>query len=141
VTALCLTACVLLVSLWVRSYWKWDTFEYSYGFSGHTIAASVQGVLRLGTQGTYHPVEPKLWREPVENWQEATGGPPLKFEAKFASPYWFLAFPHWVPILFTGMVAVLPWIRWSNRFSLRALLIATTLVAVGLGLIAVWLRV
>src|SRR3977135_2369552 len=32
-------------------------------------------------------------------------------------------------------VAALPWIRWSKRFSLRTALIATTLVAVGLGLI------
>jgi hypothetical protein len=31
--------------------------------------------------------------------------------------------------------AVAPWIRWSKRFTLRTLLIATTLVAVGLGLI------
>jgi hypothetical protein len=135
VTALCLTACVLLIALWVRSYWWADTFEYSYGMGRHAIAASVQGVLRLGTQGTYHPVEPKLWREPVEKWQERTGAPPLKFEAGFASPYWFLAFPHWVPILFTGMVAILSWIRWSSRFSLRTLLIATTLVAVGLAVV------
>ena len=34
--------------------------------------------------------------------------------------------------------ATTPWISWSKRFTLRTLLIATTLVAVGLGLI-VWL--
>ena len=32
-------------------------------------------------------------------------------------------------------LAAAPWIRWSRRFSLRTLLIATTLVAVVLGLI------
>jgi hypothetical protein len=34
-------------------------------------------------------------------------------------------------------IGVAPWIRWSNRFTLRTLLIATTLVALVLGLI-VW---
>jgi hypothetical protein len=49
-------------------------------------------------------------------------------------------FPHWFPIAVFSTLAIVPWLqslRW--RFSLRALLIATTLVAVGLGLI-VWLR-
>ena len=47
-----------------------------------------------------------------------------------------------VPISFIALVvgtcAAIPWIGWSNRFSLRTLLIATTLVAVVLGAI-VWL--
>ena len=45
-------------------------------------------------------------------------------------PDWFL-----VPLLI--LFAAAPWMGWSNRFSLRTLLIATTLVAVVLGLI-VW---
>jgi hypothetical protein len=40
----------------------------------------------------------------------------------------------------TAAVPWLPWIRRSIRFSLRTLLIATTLVAVGLGLIVAMLR-
>ncbi len=46
--------------------------------------------------------------------------------------------PAWSPVPVIALIAALPWIRWSSRFSLRTLLIATTLVAVGLGLI-VWL--
>jgi hypothetical protein len=41
--------------------------------------------------------------------------------------------------LVSATPAALPWTRWSRRFTLRTLLIATTLVAVVLGLI-VWLR-
>ena len=41
-------------------------------------------------------------------------------------------FPHWALVLFFAVIAILPWFRW--RFSLRTLLIATTLVAVVLGL-------
>ena len=46
---------------------------------------------------------------------------------------------HWLAVLFFATLGIVssPWIKW--RFSLRTLLIATTLVAVVLGLI-VWLR-
>ena len=51
------------------------------------------------------------------------------------APHWFL-----VSTLFT--LAAIPWLpaaKWLKRFSLRTLLIATTLVAVGLGVV-VWMR-
>jgi hypothetical protein len=44
--------------------------------------------------------------------------------------------PFWTMTLPVGIAALLPWL--PRRFSLRTLLIATTLVAVGLGVIA-WL--
>jgi len=43
-----------------------------------------------------------------------------------------LAIPIWLPILLLASLAVVPWMRW--QFSLRTLLVATTLVAVVLGL-------
>jgi hypothetical protein len=46
----------------------------------------------------------------------------------FVIPFWFLT-------TLTVSVAVAPWIHWSNRFSLSTLLIATTLIAVGLGVL------
>jgi hypothetical protein len=45
--------------------------------------------------------------------------------------------PHWFPTMAIAILAAIPWLRWSKRFSLRALLIATTLVALVLGLV-VW---
>src|SRR2546423_33436 len=48
--------------------------------------------------------------------------------------------PHWFPVLLLATFAVAPWYRRiPHQFSLRTLLIATTLVAVVLGLL-VWLR-
>ena len=44
-------------------------------------------------------------------------------------------FPYWLPIMLTGVFATIPWLR--LRFSLRTLLIVTTLVALALGLV-VW---
>jgi hypothetical protein len=47
-----------------------------------------------------------------------------------ATPYWF-----WV--LLTTTLAGIPWLlTWESRFSLRRLLIATTLIAVVLGTVA-----
>jgi len=44
--------------------------------------------------------------------------------------------PLWLPSLGAAIMAILPWIRyWNWQFSLRTLLIVTTLVAVGLGLL------
>lgn len=45
--------------------------------------------------------------------------------------------PYWSLVLITPLLAIAPWLRW--RFSLRTLLIAMTLLAVMLGLVA-WLR-
>jgi hypothetical protein len=45
--------------------------------------------------------------------------------------------PFWAAILVTALLPVGSWIKWNWQFSLRTLLIATTLIAVVLGLI-VW---
>jgi hypothetical protein len=59
----------------------------------------------------------------------------LIVEFEGAMPY--LSLPHSLYALVFVTIAAVPWIRWSKRFRLRTLLIATTLVAVVLGLI-VW---
>jgi hypothetical protein len=41
----------------------------------------------------------------------------------------------WMPVMFAATLGVAPWLRWSNSFYLRTLLIGITLVAVALGLI------
>jgi len=44
--------------------------------------------------------------------------------------------PDWFTVLAVAGLAGVPWIRWSKRFTLRTLLIATTVIAAALGLIA-----
>jgi hypothetical protein len=46
--------------------------------------------------------------------------------------------PHWLPVLLAGLLAAVLGIRRPFQFSLRTLLIATTIFAVWLGLIG-WL--
>ena len=52
-----------------------------------------------------------------------------------AGPYRELTSPHWFSVAVFGILGTLPWLPWSPRFTLRTLLIATTLVAVVLGAI------
>jgi hypothetical protein len=47
--------------------------------------------------------------------------------------------PLWLPVAIAAGFTAFPWIRHASHFSLRTLLIATTFIAVGLGVI-VWLR-
>jgi hypothetical protein len=140
-------AAVLLIALWVRSY-RWED----------VITAPGDGSRRFGSAEGWITIR---WTEP--RWKEMRRPPNLNFkkwqvvslsveerEQKLARthvksrPPQFgfvdagaVQFPYWLATMVcVGMSAAL-WIRW--RFSLRTLLIATTLVAVVLGLI-VWLR-
>jgi hypothetical protein len=128
----CTIACVLLIALLVRSYSYIDSTKVL----GHEITTS-RGQLFLGEPFLHTPstfddvdVQPTLRRYyPIEI---------LTTTADYAIRYgegWAVSF--WLLVGVTVSFAAAPWIHW--RFSLRALLIATTLLAVVLGLI-VWLR-
>jgi hypothetical protein len=137
VTALSLTACVLMIALWVRSYWWHDIAHCPltstprmlcvYSLRGRiTIAAVVWQKDDPGPTGWGWEPEFVPRFVPLD-------APPL-FEYHILANGIDARFPHWLPIpaLATlSVAATLPWLRW--RFSLRTLLIATTLVAAGLG--------
>jgi hypothetical protein len=134
VTALCVTACVLLVALWVRSYWRLDILEKRTGFVAVQIS-SVIGRIAIGhldprtTIGkSYLSVE----AGDAADWRKGGVLGFAYYDDSFVTA--FIA-PHWLPALLSAALAVIPWISRSWRFSLRTLLIATTLVAVGLGVI------
>jgi hypothetical protein len=143
VTALSLTACVLLVALWVRSYWRNDAFT-----GGHFLYIGA----RAGKVGMlqWRPGDARRWRRIASTPISADDAhSSLLFASPIESPprkllgfRWIIhqnqreiEAPIWVPVLFAAILAVAPWVRWSSRFSLRTLLIATTLIAVGLGMV------
>ena len=172
VTALCLTACVLLIALWVRSYWWADRLHWSFDGKEAFAVASKQGrFLLLG----YETVdEPNEWKSgwyshstsdeqsfPLDDFKNNSRlgfdvlRKPMYFVPELTIPVpgkpgWATSYnpgfkhlqgsavmiPYWFLILVGGALTVSPWIRWSKRFGLRTLLIATTLVAVGLGVVA-----
>jgi hypothetical protein len=130
-------ACVLLIVLWVRSYWWADTLAYFHDCRTYGITAE---------QGNFLPyaTEPGGCREDMFRWVSTSGlidhpanSQPKAFHfSKDFDGSVLLCIPMWFTVAPLAVFAMAPWLRKS--FSLRTLLIATTLVAVVLGLI-VWL--
>lgn len=124
----CGIACVLLIVLWVRSYWQYD---YLYLGRGRALM-SMRGDVHTCSMGGQIP----LPRWSVSTTPLVLTGPhTYSFLGIGYSPgAWPPAtIPDWLPTLLFVSLAALPWLRW--RFRLRTLLIATTLVALMLGLI------
>jgi hypothetical protein len=120
---------VLLIVLWVRSYWWSDTFEAPY-FCFDSIGGQCSVEFKNTPRTSW-----SRRATPIGIWIDA---PSLSDFSIVVRRSVYMAAPHWFFILLSTTLASLPWIRWSNRFSLRTLLIATTLIALVLGLI-VWL--
>jgi hypothetical protein len=143
VTALSLTACVLLIALWVRSY---NTRDHVIGRIAETrflSFVSLEGVLNMLTSNL-----PDSPRSPYrERWQLGSTNLDAWDKTEFvevgvfgfylaalpSNKSFIVCAPHWFLILLSAALAAAPWVPWSKRFSLRTLLIATTLVAIGLG--------
>jgi hypothetical protein len=85
------------------------------------------------TLGWAHITDTKDVNNPWSDWQNAIGFGVIRTPNGKG-----LILPHWLPVLVATAFGALPWLTW--RFSLRTLLIATTLVAVALGLVAVAIR-
>ena len=130
-SATCLIACVLLIVLWVRSYWWWDDFTLNNGVE--SLGSKGGTVYLFQSEIPIHP-------SPSYGWWIHSSGEITKPQNAL---HWQTPFrgvmgvsfplPYWLPTVTFVMLAAVPWLRW--RFSLRTLLIATTLVAVVLGLI------
>ena len=145
---------VALIALWVRSYW-WRDGLHGPLPSDHTFNLSTAfGRVRFATfDGAY---ENAFTGVNVTGWGVSSrriDGPPSlelvntplsNFGLGFAGSwdrYGVVAIlPIWFPIMLASIVAVAPWPRLSWRFSLRTLLIATTLFAVALGLVCYTVR-
>jgi hypothetical protein len=133
VTAVSLTVCVLLVALWVRSYWKLDVVPVWNGIAVVSVAGAV------GIESNQNHVE-RLTHSTADFIAEVKSEWPSRlwgtFRASISPPYKYFVIPYWFATLLTAALAVLSsGIYYRRRFSLRTLLIATTLVAVGLGMV------
>ena len=110
-------AAVLLVVLWVRSYLVYDSFVGRYPNGLFFFVYSAKGVYTFSTY-------PLLGASVNDNWWFLVRRAPN--DMAIGGPFSFT-------IVVACAVSIAPWIRY--RFSLRTLLIATTLVAVVLGII------
>jgi hypothetical protein len=139
-SAACLIACVLLIVLWVRSYQWVEAIRLTAAPNGGAIQClSIPGRFAIGQLNAAKPwsffrMSAAEWRDviarthttiPSETWGGILRNPAVD---QVFVPYWML-------VLLSVAIASAPWLRW--RFTIRTLLIATTLVAGMLGLI-VW---
>jgi hypothetical protein len=135
----CGIACLLLIALWVRSYWWCDIWQQT--ISGRQLEViAVEGRLKITKP------EPPYWVSglpPIRSYR--TGRPEAEtltqHVRRFANARGFgieqgeskaILVPYWFLLIIGGTCSAVPWIR---RFSLRSLLVATSLVAVVLGAI------
>lgn len=133
--------CVLVIVLWVRSYWHRDIFtgersvigsyggEFIIGELETATLPSERGWLHLDGSPDSAAIRNNYLETRVLGRNLLAGNHCVQ---TFSGPYWF-------GMLSTGLIAVyaaFPWLReFGWRFSLRMLLLATTAVALLLGLI------
>jgi hypothetical protein len=136
-SAACLIACLLLLALWVRSYWWWDWYNSGTVARQNATIGSSQGwlgiLIRIGIPSDFPHRPYSLDAIPVGELPVVNGHSELRaFHYPWGRWEYSITIPHWFLVFSTAIFASTPWIPW--RFSLRTLLIATTLIALVLGL-------
>jgi len=136
---------VLLITMWIRSYWWCDFVRgplYQLRQGGIT-SASGRLMVHHGSKGSLRPPQQVWLLKTISNaeklWRESVVKQKVVPEYFIVSYHYFVS-PYWIVCVFVVAFTVLPWSRSIvnvRQFSLRTLLIVTTLVAVVLGLI-VW---
>lgn len=154
--ALCLIVCTFLIAFWVRSYRQVDNLMVRVsdtrvlGFSSGLGQLTVEfRSVNWQHTGKWHfitqPAAPirAFWANAATPSASASPAyslnvgkivrPTLKFGRYPDTSILFMR--HWIPVLATGVLAAVLGIRRPYRFSLRTLLIATTVIALVLGLV------
>jgi hypothetical protein len=133
----CAIACVLLIVLWARSYkvndfvFKHDSTKFVTTFESNNGQLSFYRIQDPSSR----PPKPHGWRYSSEEPQKKQN----LFLWMFTPTTTAIRLPCWVPCFLLSIFAAAPWYRQiPHRFTLHTLLIATTLVAVVLGLIIAW---
>jgi hypothetical protein len=150
-SVVCGITCALLIVLWVRSYAVIDNFVYRLDIRGVAFG-SYGGDLHFGTLPSWRglPWDVEDGRLRIRHWRiyERTTNPMEQVRQGYMTPLGFgmidnssefaVFVPYWFLCGISGVCAAVLWPMKSRQYRLRTLLIATTLVAVVLGL-ASWL--
>jgi hypothetical protein len=131
----CSVLCLLLIALWMRSYWRLEILEKRTGLQAVQVS-SVKGRIAIGhldPRATIGRCYLNVVAGNSADWRKKGGV--LGFAYYHDGWITALIAPHWLPAVLSAALAVIPWISRSWRFSLRTLLIGMTVVAVALSLI------
>jgi hypothetical protein len=143
----CLVLCVALMGMWVRSYFWLDDFKFKpFGASSIGVASSSDRIAIGTMSAALNPNEGLInfTHTPISDWRSDLA----KIDQRFSTIAGFglvhdnnvfvFMVPYWFAVLIAGALSIAYWPRVKYRFSLRTLFIATTFLAVVLGMIA-WL--
>jgi hypothetical protein len=158
VTASSLTVCGLLIALWVRSYYvphKFIRLNKSQSVAFGILSdrgGIVIGRFDLGADTQLMLLRQQLMelqfmlsqpgrvpigrhRDSVTRQAATVQQSVTQYQGKMVTQMMSQrqAVPYWLPLLLAATITATPWIKW--RFSLRTLLIVTTLVAVTLAIV------
>lgn len=131
--------CMSLIALWVRSYYYLDDLSEPISRARGIQLTSVEGQVRVSIN-KLNPAVAIRWSDwDLFSVESKSGYAQSEVESTkwgfvfAAMDYWAIWAPHWFLVLISASAACLPWI--PRRFSLRTMLLATTLAAVVLGLV------
>jgi hypothetical protein len=142
-SVVCLALCVALLVMWARSYWWEDDFMSLYTSSCEVVGASLVGRLAVGAiSGGAEP--PAFRHTPVTDYSSELADLDRSWAtfAGFGIPkagtfgLHVVMFPYWCAIAVAAACGFATRPHATYRFTLRHLFIATTFLAVVLGMIA-----
>jgi hypothetical protein len=122
--------CVLLIVMWVRSNWRLDSLDA--GSPGKEMFVIVS--TRSGIGFAFTPDYTALWKANQRRFESNSINdslglfPPAKFSYDSSDIQTVIGVPYWFLAIALMTLAAAPW--FLRNFSLRTLLIATTLIAV-----------
>jgi hypothetical protein len=156
---LCIVACVASMAMWVRSYRSKD--EWRGNVVGDRKASIASSAGRISLNEAVRDDAPSSWRQewefengsPQSRWKSPDdplqprqsrpmANPVRKVPTHFGIGGYFswtdsqLKLPYWLLVLTCGSLAMIFQIRWPWHFTLRSLFIATTFLAIVLGMTA-----
>ena len=136
---------VALCVLWMRSYFQREGIHIYVSNFGEIDTGSTSGRIRGMVVNDYsdstNPSEFSYWSRPARQ-ESPTSRPVVRKEGSWHFRRHEVGFeyivPFWFPVLLISILVALAWLLpFPTNFSLRTMLIATTLVAVVLG-VAAW---
>lgn len=146
VSILCLATCVLMIALWARSHYREDCLCWGLTPKSGFMVFSLRGMLLVNRINDFGGGERKVQ---LSKWFVDSYPPGNAFWLpyhvadaatlgflfrSYPNGSFFVAVPYWFMLIMSSCIAAMLHFK---RFSLRTILIAMTLVAIFLGILAI----